>query len=563
MFTLRVANRDYTEWTFLEEQQTLEEQQELDLSPLLHKLFHGDTFDAAGHRLTSPYRAKEAICGVLLTSEKTYGRAPNGKLLYKCVPDAEHLPCFFVPYEEKICGFHKSKCDYYITFKISEWTEKHPHGLITNTFGSVEETEAYLAYQMACKDINSSIKTLNAASLRALRENTFGPIPLYCEGLPIEDRRHLKIISIDPAGCNDMDDALGIRTQNGEIILSIYIANVPMVLEHLNLWSYLTDRIATIYLPEHKIPMLPIALSDNVCSLREKTDRVAFVLDVYLNPHYAVKTITYTSAIIQVEKNYTYDSKELLACEEYKNLLKTTRELNHTHLGYVEKITNSHEVVEYCMLLMNHECAKVLDSKKTGIFRSAVKKAEEKEEPEKETTTDYEFALPELKRIFQQVVGEYCGYPDRKPHALIGPGLKSYAHVTSPIRRLVDVVNIFVLLEDKFPWTAEAKAFASKWQGQLPTINAKTKAIRKLQNEMALLEAYEKKKDQLYRGIVFQKTTCTSPVLYKYQAYIPETKMLTTVYSAKEYKNYATVNFSVHLFLDEAKMTKKVRLQVL
>jgi hypothetical protein len=124
-------------------------------------------------------------------------------------------------------------------------------------------------------------------------------------------------------------------------------------------------------------------------------------------------------------------------------------------------------------------------------------------------------------------------------------------------------VNIFVLLEDKFPWTAEAKAFAAKWQSQLPTINAKTKAIRKLQNEMALLEAYEKKKDQLYRGIVFQKTTCNSPALYKYQAYIPETKMLTTVYSAKEYKNYATVNFSVHLFLDEAKMTKKIRLEVL
>ena len=566
MFTLRVSNRDYTEWTFLVEHQAqsqAEQQTQAEIkqpSPLEKKLFHGDSIDAAGQVITSPYRAKEAICGVLLTSEKTYGRAPNGKLLYKCVPDAEHLPYFLVPYEEKNSGFKKNKTDLYITFKITEWTQKHPLGLLTQTFGAVEDTEAYLAYHMACKEINDSIKTLNAASLRSLRENTLGPIPIYCQGLPIEDRRTLKIISIDPAGCNDMDDALGIRNQNGETILSIYISNVPMVLEHLNLWPYLTDRVATIYLPQRKIPMLPIALSDNVCSLREKTDRIAFVLDVYLNSHAVVKEIKCTSAVIRVEKNYTYDSKELLGCEEYKGLFKTVKELNNIHFQYLEKIGNSHDVVEYCMLLMNHECAKRLEQKKAGIFRSAIKKTEE--EGKKEETTDHEFALPELKRIFQQVAGEYCGYLDRKPHQMLG--LKNYAHVTSPIRRLVDIVNIFELLEDTFPWTAEAKAFATKWKDQLPIVNQKTKAIRKLQNEMELLEAYEKKQDRIYTGIVFQKSACVrSPMLYKYQAYIPETKMLTAVYSAKEYKNYATVNFSVHLFLDEAKMTKKVRLQVL
>ena len=75
MFTLCVSNRDYTEWTFLAEQQAQAEQQAYaesnQPSPLEKKLFHGDSIDAAGQVITSPYRAKEAICGVLLTSEKT------------------------------------------------------------------------------------------------------------------------------------------------------------------------------------------------------------------------------------------------------------------------------------------------------------------------------------------------------------------------------------------------------------------------------------------------------------------------------------------------------------
>ena len=51
--------------------------------------------------------------------------------------------------------------------------------------------------------------------------------------------------------------------------------------------------------------------------------------------------------------------------------------------------------------------------------------------------------------------------------------------------------------------------------------------------------------------------------LFKYTVYIPESKMLTTVLSNRNIKNYTSVAFSAHLFLDEAKMTKKIRLQML
>jgi exoribonuclease R len=338
---------------------------------------------------------------------------------------------------------------------------------------------------------------------------------------------------------------------DGQTIISIYIANVAMMLEYLNLWSAMSDRISTIYLPDKKIPMLPTALSDNMFSLKEKEDRIAFVLDLSIK-HMEVLEVSYTSAIIRVEKNYAYDSAELLGREDYKTLKTLLTELNEQQT-YVDNISTSHEVVEYCMLRMNHECARMLAAKKRGIFRAASKKQ----------FTAYENIRPEVKHILQSAAGEYCSYANKKPHELLG--LDSYIHVTSPIRRIIDILNMFDLLKERFPWSADAKDFYAKWYQQLPIINQKTKAIRKLQNEMELLNVYEKKKEQTYTGFVFMPTEVlvNGIILYKYKAYISELKLLTSVITPKAVNNYAAVNFSVHLFLDEAKMCKKIRLQLL
>jgi hypothetical protein len=107
---------------------------------------------------------------------------------------------------------------------------------------------------------------------------------------------------------------------------------------------------------------------------------------------------------------------------------------------------------------------------------------------------------------------------------------------------------------------------------------------------MELLQTYEKNPDRTYLGFIFEKTseagpseagpseagpseagpseagpseTGTSEGMYTYKVYIAETKMLTKVQSPKEVNNYTTVYFSAHLFLDEAKMSKKIRLQII
>jgi hypothetical protein len=107
----------------------------------------------------------------------------------------------------------------------------------------------------------------------------------------------------------------------------------------------------------------------------------------------------------------------------------------------------------------------------------------------------------------------------------------------------------------------EANQFLEKWLCQIDLINKKTKLTRRLQNEVELLHLYEKTHNQIYNGIVFNQTIVDTK-LYKYRVYIPSIKLLTSVYSEKDIKNYSLMDFTVHLFMDESKMSKKVRLHM-
>jgi exoribonuclease II len=64
--------------------------------------------------------------------------------------------------------------------------------------------------------------------------------------------------------------------------LSIYISNVTIWMDILNLWNSFSQRISTIYLPDKKRPMLPTILSECLCSLQENLTRIAFVMDIFI-----------------------------------------------------------------------------------------------------------------------------------------------------------------------------------------------------------------------------------------------------------------------------------------
>ena len=136
----------------------------------------------------------------------------------------------------------------------------------------------------------------------------------------IEDRTSCCVFSIDPHGCQDFDDAFGlIETAEGYMV-SIYIADVIVWIEHLELWESFTDRVSTIYFPDKKRPMLPSILSDKLCSLQEGQRRFAFAMDIHIKMNEIVK-IEYSKVLINVHKNFEYEESDLLKDSNYRSVV--------------------------------------------------------------------------------------------------------------------------------------------------------------------------------------------------------------------------------------------------
>ncbi|KAJ8539055.1 hypothetical protein ON010_g12816 [Phytophthora cinnamomi] len=90
-------------------------------------------------------------------------------------------------------------------------------------------------------------------------------------------RKTHRVFSVDPHGCQDIDDAMSIqRLPNGNVELGVHIADVSYFVEHgsaLDLEG--RRRGTTVYLVGQRLDMLPSVLSADLCSLHENRDRFA------------------------------------------------------------------------------------------------------------------------------------------------------------------------------------------------------------------------------------------------------------------------------------------------
>ncbi|KPI88321.1 putative Rrp44p [Leptomonas seymouri] len=92
------------------------------------------------------------------------------------------------------------------------------------------------------------------------------------------DLRDLCIVSVDPLGCRDIDDALHCRIVNGNHLeVGVHIADVTHFLhESTAMDEEAAKRSTSVYLVDRRINMLPQLLTENLCSLVEAEDRYAF-----------------------------------------------------------------------------------------------------------------------------------------------------------------------------------------------------------------------------------------------------------------------------------------------
>ena len=572
-FKIHVNDRNYQSWEVFDTEQF--NKILLDINPIENKLFTNDVFSIDKNNkvtiLHSSIRTTAAIpCVLILNGNKTYGRdnkynKSSNKLLYKCIPDDNRLPSFLVPYEIKSMGFSKVFKNLYVTINYREWNDKHPIAKLDNVIGPVDIINNFYEYQLYCKCLNTSIQKFQKDAFKSLESKSYDEIlETIIKKYPnIQDRTDNNvwhIITIDPANSVDFDDGISIiELENGVKQLSIYISNVTIWLDVLNLWNSFSRRISTIYLSDKKRTMLPAILSDRLCSLQENIKRVAFVMDIFIKEQ-TIIDIKYCNAIIQVSKNYIYEDRQLLADKKYYIILELVQKLSIKY-KYINNVRNSYELVCYLMTLMNFYCAKELIKHNTGIFRTTIIKKQ--------------FYVPnsvpedvsKFIKIWNSTSGQYIDGSKIADfhHNLLD--LDAYIHITSPIRRLVDILNMiqFQTSYGIITLSENATNFYSNWLNELEYINITMRSIRKVQSDCSLLDLCNNDSNIIekeYDGYLFDKIY-RNDGLYQYVVFLPELKLSSRIYIRDNFDNFLNKKFKLYLFNDEERFKKKIRLQIL
>ncbi|KAI5418866.1 exosome complex exonuclease RRP44 homolog A isoform X2 [Lathyrus oleraceus] len=195
-----------------------------------------------------------------------------------------------------------------IMVSVDSWDRqsRYPSGHYVRTIGDIGDRDTESEVVLIENDINS--RPFSAQVLACLP-----PLPwsVSSEDLSIpfrQDLRHLRVFSVDPPGCKDIDDALHCYAlPNGNFEVGVHIADVTnFVFPGTPLDDEASQRGTSVYLVERRIDMLPKPLTEDVCSLRSDVERLAFSVIWEMTPEADIISTRYTKSVIKSAAALSY-----------------------------------------------------------------------------------------------------------------------------------------------------------------------------------------------------------------------------------------------------------------
>ncbi|KAK4857935.1 hypothetical protein QYF36_008462 [Acer negundo] len=115
------------------------------------------------------------------------------------------------------------------------------------------------------------------------------------------DLRQIRVFSVDPPGCKDIDDALHCTAlPNGNYEVGVHIADVTnFVHPGSPLDDEASKRGTSVYLVERRIDMLPKPLTEDICSLRADVERLAFSVIWEMTPEAEIISTRFSKSVIK------------------------------------------------------------------------------------------------------------------------------------------------------------------------------------------------------------------------------------------------------------------------
>ena len=133
-----------------------------------------------------------------------------------------------------------------------------------------------------------------------------------------KDLRELLVCSIDPVGCQDIDDALHARPlPNGNFEVGVHIADVSHFVKPNNAMdTEASVRGTTVYLVDKRIDMLPMLLGTDLCSLKPYVERYAFSTIWEITKDAEVVSSSFTKSVIRSREAFSYEQAQLRIDDE-------------------------------------------------------------------------------------------------------------------------------------------------------------------------------------------------------------------------------------------------------
>ncbi|MFB6154631.1 MAG: RNB domain-containing ribonuclease [Haloferacaceae archaeon] len=310
----------------------------------------------------------------------------------------------------------------------------------------------------------------------------------------VEERRDLREMTAwttDPADAQDFDDAISIEEGEESYTLWVHIADVThYVSPDTQMWAEAVERGNTVYLPAYTVHMLPPVLAETVCSLVPNEDRLAHTVEMEIDREtLSFESIDIYKSVIQSDERLTYtqcenrlDDPDAPLHEECSLAFELADAMHEQRKEDGSLVLNprrdrAHTIIEESMLKANkavtHELMwnrgveamyRVHPQPTPDEWDEALREIQELEgvsipgstwdDPRKAVNATLEEApdrmLSKIQRAVLKVMprAKYMNDPFGGHHAL---NFDIYGHFTSPIRRLSDLINHWIVHENDVP----------------------------------------------------------------------------------------------------------------
>lgn len=262
-------------------------------------------------------RGREIFVGTLIR---------KGKENYLIEPDEKsaHTDFFILP-----DNIGEAQPGDKVMFELVDWV--HPKSLpearVIQVLGKEGTNEANLLSILA----ENQIKAPFPEEVEAYAND----IPFDIPRKEIKRRKDIRdkvVFTIDPEDAKDFDDALSIeRLDNGNYYLGVHIADVTHYMPRDSVLDQEAWRRGTsVYLVDRVIPMLPEKLSNGVCSLRPREDKLAYSCFMEVTPKGEVVNYSTEETVIQSNYRFSYEQAQKVidgAKSEFSKEVKMAAEL--------------------------------------------------------------------------------------------------------------------------------------------------------------------------------------------------------------------------------------------